>query len=95
MNIYSQIEHVCMAKAVPQSRLVWLSDALSDSLLFGKTVLSRCWNAYKLHKQICCERAQLNALTDQQLADIGVTREQALLESNKHWTDLPDNRSYC
>lgn len=94
MNIYSQMEHVSMAKAVPQSRFVWLSDALRDSLLYGKTALSRSWNAYKLHKQILCERAQLSALTDQQLADIGVTREQALLESNKHWTDVPVNRSY-
>lgn len=41
--------------------------------------------AYRVNRQ----RRQLAELTDSQLADIGITREQALAESTRSFWDLP------
>ncbi|MEM9278806.1 MAG: DUF1127 domain-containing protein [Pseudomonadota bacterium] len=46
----------------------------------------------KLKSQIRRERNELKTLTDRELADIGITRDDALKEANRGYDDIPAHR---
>ncbi len=54
----------------------------------GREWLARLYLALAIGR----ERRRLRTLTDDALADIGLTRQQALLESRRGWLDLPAER---
>jgi|ABEF01.1.fsa_nt_gi uncharacterized protein YjiS (DUF1127 family) len=56
----------------------WLSSGLSPGLSLVRQVLS-----------VLRQRRQLATLSNKQLADIGITREQALIEAARPFWELP------
>ncbi len=63
---------------------------------FYQRLINRLHNYYKLQLlryEIRSERNTLARLTDHELNDIGLQRHEALAESQRDYTDLPDNRN--
>lgn len=50
------------------------------------------WRFFLLKWQIRRERLDLAALSDHELADIGITREAAEIEANREFDDVPQHR---
>lgn len=66
-----------------------------NSSLFQRwmTYLRRLYCLETLKSKVRSERDSLREMTDRELHDIGITREQALAEANRSFDDLPENRS--
>ena len=47
---------------------------------------------YKLRRQVALERKQLDELPEELLKDMGIKREDAVLESRRDPGDLPEDR---
>lgn len=57
--------------------------------------LKRCFAIkarLRLIESVWRERQELSELTEEQLKDIGIRREDAENEARRTWTDLPSNR---
>ncbi|MEM7215637.1 MAG: DUF1127 domain-containing protein [Pseudomonadota bacterium] len=48
-----------------------------------------------LKRQIRAERNQLRTLTERELKDIGITREDAIKEASRGYDDVPRHRIAC
>ncbi|WP_104202184.1 DUF1127 domain-containing protein [Billgrantia saliphila] len=73
--------HVCCESGTVSERpwAPWLR-------IFGRAGV---WRRLKRYSQLRRERHQLQALPDELLRDVGLTREQARLESRRHyWDDI-------
>ena len=57
-----------------------------------KSLLSAGLTRYKLRRQVAAERKQLAELPDELLKDMGIKREDAILESRRDPGDLPKDR---
>jgi len=66
----------------------WFASAIQSSLLMVNTLTTKM----KLARQIARERNSLRHLSNHQLRDIGLTREQVDHEIRRGWLDIPSFR---
>lgn len=71
---------------------VTLVEALLEIATLFKAVILKHWQRHVLRYTIMSERRTLARLSDRELEDIGIKRIDAIAESNRHFSDLPDNR---
>lgn len=94
MNTYSHIQQDQITAAFEERKVTWQpGGSLSVFDVLKRLVLTH-WNQYRLNEKIRAERLQLDSLTDEQLADIGITRIAAMQESRRPWGDVPVNRQF-
>ncbi len=68
------------------------SGALMDLLAKAKAVVRQYCELYLLQQAIQSERRVLAALSERELKDVGIDRDEAIIESRRRYKDVPDSR---
>ncbi len=76
----------------PEANRRPLGQSLSQGLLNGLFLLMDMWNSYQFKRQVAQERSRLAALPDYLLQDMGIMPEEAQIESQRDFNDVPNGR---